>query len=61
MDTPEAWQPRVRREQPLIARLCLATTRLADADRERIWAIVVAKEAGLSIRQYVRVALVFMQ
>ena len=50
MDTPEAWRPRVRREQPLIARLRLATTRLADADRERMWAIVAAKEAGLSIR-----------
>jgi len=50
MDTPEALRPRVRREQPLIARLRLATTRLADADRERMWAIVAAKEAGLSIR-----------
>jgi integrase/recombinase XerD len=38
------------------ARLRLATTRLADADRERIWAIVAAKEAGLSIRKYVRLA-----
>ena len=56
MDTPEAWRPRGRREPPLIARLRLATTRLADADRERIWAIVAAKEAGLSIRKYVRLA-----
>ena len=51
METPEAWRQRVRREQQLIARLRLATTRLADADCERIWAIVAAQEAGLSIRQ----------
>jgi hypothetical protein len=54
MEPPEAWRPRVRREQQLSARLRLATTRLADADRERIWAIVAAKEAGLSIRQIAR-------
>ena len=38
METPEALAQRVHREQQLIARLRLATTRLADADRERIWA-----------------------
>src|SRR5262245_22697989 len=54
METPQAWRQRIRREQQLIARLRLATTRLADADRERIWAIVSAKEAGLSIRQIAR-------
>jgi hypothetical protein len=54
MEPPEAWRQRVRREQQLIARLRLATTRLADADRERISAIVAAKEAGLSIRQIAR-------
>jgi hypothetical protein len=54
METPEAWRQRVHREQQLIARLRLATTRLADADRERIWAIVAAREAGLSIRQTAR-------
>jgi len=54
METPQAWRQRSRREQQLIARLRLATTRLADADRERIWAIVSAKEAGLSIRQIAR-------
>ena len=54
METPEAFRQRVRREQQLIARLRLATTRLADADRERIWAIVAAQEAGLSIRQIAR-------
>ena len=54
LEPPEAWRQRIRREQQLIARLRLATTRLADADRERIWAIVSAKEAGLSIRQIAR-------
>jgi hypothetical protein len=29
----------------------LATTRLKDAERERLWAIVAAHEAGWSIRQ----------
>jgi len=33
------------------ARLRLAMTRLADAERKRIWASMAAKEAGLSIRQ----------
>jgi hypothetical protein len=54
METPEAWHQRVRREQQLLTRLRLAMTRLADAERERIWAIVAAKEAGLSIRQIAR-------
>jgi len=54
METPEALQQRVRRDQQLYARLRLATTRLADAERERIWAIVAAKEAGLSLRQIAR-------
>ena len=54
MEPSETWRQRVRREQQLIARLRLATTRLADADRERIWAIVAAKEVGLSIRQTAR-------
>jgi IclR helix-turn-helix domain len=40
-----------RREQQLKARLRLATTWLADAEQERIWAIVAAHRAGLSIRQ----------
>jgi hypothetical protein len=38
----------------MIVRLRLAMTRLADAERERIWAIVAAKEAGLAIRQIAR-------
>ena len=51
METHAELTQRVRREQQLVARLRLATTRLADADRERIWAIVAAHEAGLSIRK----------
>jgi transcriptional regulator with XRE-family HTH domain len=51
METYKELKQRVRREQQLVARLRLATTRLADADRERIWAIVAAHEAGLSIRK----------
>jgi hypothetical protein len=51
METSEELTQRVRREQQLITRLRLATTRLADADRERVWAIVAAHEAGLSIRK----------
>ena len=54
LETPERWRQRVRREPQLIARLRLATTRLADADRERIWAIVAATAAGLSIRRMAR-------
>ena len=51
MGTYKELKQRVRREQQLVARLRLATTRLAGADRERIWAIVAAHEAGLSIRK----------
>src|SRR5438093_10781800 len=51
METREQLHQRVRREQQLKARLRLATTRLTAAERERIWAIVAAHDAGLSIRQ----------
>ena len=51
METYKELKQRVRREQQLLARLRLATTRLADADCERIWAIVAAHETGLSIRK----------
>ncbi len=51
MEIYKALKQRVRLEQQLIARLRLATTRLADADRERVWAIVAAHQAGLSIRK----------
>jgi hypothetical protein len=54
METPEALQPCVRREQQMIARLRLAMTRLADAERARIWAIMAAQKAELSIRQSAR-------
>jgi hypothetical protein len=51
MESPEALRQRVHREQRLLARLRLAATQLADAQCERIWAIVAAHHAGLSIRQ----------
>lgn len=51
METREQLHQRVQREQQLTARLRLATTRLAAAEQERIWAIVAAHHAGLSIRQ----------
>ena len=41
----------VQHERKLKNRLQLATTRLAEAERERIWAIVAAHNAGLSIRK----------
>src|SRR5215831_396782 len=41
----------VQQERKLKNRLQLATTRLEEAERERIWAIVAAHDAGLSIRQ----------
>ena len=47
METPEALQQRVRRDQQVHARLRLASMRLADAERERLWGIVAAKEGGL--------------
>jgi hypothetical protein len=42
---------RIRREQQFAARLRLATERLEEAQRERIWAIVEAHQSGLSVRQ----------
>jgi IclR helix-turn-helix domain len=51
METREQLHQRVRHEQQLKARLRLATTRLTAAEQERIWAIVAARHAGLSIRQ----------
>jgi hypothetical protein len=41
----------VQHEHQLKNRLQLATTRLAEAECERIWAIVAAHDAGLSIRK----------
>jgi len=51
METREALRQRVQHEQQLKARLRLATTHLAEAEQERIWAILAASRAGLSIRQ----------
>jgi transcriptional regulator with XRE-family HTH domain len=51
METRAAFRQHVRYEHQLAARLRLATTRLAEAEQERIWAIVAAHQAGLSIRQ----------
>jgi DNA-binding transcriptional regulator LsrR (DeoR family) len=50
METRDALRQRVQHERLLKTRLQLATTRLADAERERVWAIVAAHDAGWSIR-----------
>src|ERR671914_1845965 len=51
MRTREEIRQLVQHERQLKTRLRLATTRLADTEREHIWAIVAAHEAGLSIRK----------
>jgi hypothetical protein len=51
MDTREERRQRFQHEQQTKKRLRLATTRLHEAEHERIWAIVAARDAGLSIRQ----------
>ena len=51
METHDEFQERIRREQQIAARLRLASQRLDDAQRERVWAIVDANQAGLSVRQ----------
>jgi hypothetical protein len=51
MESPHALRQRVHREVQLKSRLHLAITRLDDANRERIWAVLAAHKAGLSIRQ----------
>src|SRR3954468_18505371 len=51
METNDQFCVRVQREQRLAARLRLATERLEEAQRERIWAVVEAHQWGLSIRQ----------
>src|SRR3954451_5161719 len=51
METNDAFQERIQRQQRLTARLRLATARLEEAQQERIWAVVEAHESGLSIRQ----------
>ncbi len=51
VETNDEIRERIRREQRLAARLCLATERLEAAQRERIWAVVESHQSGLSIRQ----------
>jgi hypothetical protein len=51
METHDDFQERIRREQQIAARLRLATQRLEEAQRERVWAIVEAHRSGLSVRQ----------
>jgi hypothetical protein len=51
MDSREERRQRFLREQQTTKRLRLATTHLHEAEQERIWAIVAASDAGLSIRQ----------
>jgi hypothetical protein len=51
METNSEFQERIRRGQQVAARLRLATERLEDAQRERIWAIVEAHQSGSSVRQ----------
>ena len=51
METHDELQERIRRGQQIAARLRLATQRLDDAQRERVWAIVEAHQSGLSVRQ----------
>jgi hypothetical protein len=51
METHDELEERIRCEQRIAARLRLATERLEEAQRERIWAIVEAHQSGLSIRQ----------
>jgi hypothetical protein len=50
MGTPRAWRERIRHEQDLIARLRIAALRFVDAQTERMWAMVAAQRAGLSVR-----------
>src|SRR4051812_33445901 len=51
METHDEFEERIRREQQVAARLRLATERLDEAQRERIWAIVEAHQSGLFVRQ----------
>src|SRR4051794_10477571 len=51
METLDEFGERIRRERQVADRLRLATDRLDEAQRERIWAIVEAHQSGLSVRQ----------
>src|SRR6478735_903829 len=50
MKTNDEFREQVRREGQLTDRLRLATERLEEAQQERVWAVVEAHQAGLSIR-----------
>src|SRR5437588_6193304 len=51
METTDEFRERVCREGQIADRLRLATERLEEAQRERIWAVVEAHQSGLSIRR----------
>src|SRR3954453_2530305 len=51
METNDQFCERIQRERQLAARLRLASERLEEAPRERIWAVVEAHQSGLSIHQ----------
>ena len=51
MESSEQLKQRVLNEKRLTDRLRLATTRLADAQQQHVWAIAAAKSEGLSIRK----------
>jgi hypothetical protein len=51
MDTDDEFLQRIRHDERFTDRLRLATERLEEARRERIWAIVEAHQSGLSVRQ----------
>ncbi len=51
MEPPEQLKQRVLTEKRLTARLQMAASRVEAAEQERIWALVAAHSAGLSIRK----------
>src|SRR5262245_7748019 len=51
METNDKFREQIRREGQLTDRLRLATERIEEAQQERIWAVIEAHQAGLSIRQ----------
>lgn len=51
MKLPEQLKQRVLTEKRVTARLRMATTRVEEAEQERIWAVATAHSAGLSIRK----------
>src|SRR5262245_26449383 len=51
MHTRQERRQHFPRDQQTKARMRSATTRLHEAEQERTWAIVAARDAGLSVRQ----------